>query len=454
MKYFIYFLFVVFVVGCGESSSPSSLSGSVSDGDIYGAKVCLDMNENGRCDANEPTTTTARDGSFSLDILKGNDISLKPVIAIGGFDTATNTLYSGTLKGIVSPSNSSLMISPLSDLVATSFLDLGTKDAAALEELENNITTLLDINTTTLYTSPMKSINVFQKVQQIENTKELVEMGLFKQLPNWGSPNVALGKRKVLRKMIKLALTQESNVSVLLDSLAIAEDINISPSEKQLIVAQINALNAKLAQLPSSTVDTMQLPSLQMGMKKILTTIHDDFDVNGSNATIVSMPSLDTLITNGEQNVSECINLIAYAQNPSLGICEKFNTPCDIPDGWQMCSLGGFYYGTDGKQYQDMVSFMDLNRLSIGDIANSFCSSEFVGGNTSTTTCANDAYLSDFVTHYKVDNLAVNEFILPIEHIEDMDFSVNQLIYKDAYMWDTTFATFDTYLGATTKPKS
>ena len=44
--------------GGGGSSGSSTLSGTVIDGYIEGAKVCLDVNSNGACDAGEPTTIT------------------------------------------------------------------------------------------------------------------------------------------------------------------------------------------------------------------------------------------------------------------------------------------------------------------------------------------------------------------------------------------------------------
>ena len=45
----------------------TSLSGSVIDGYIEGATVCLDINANLACDSGEPSATTAKDGSYKLD---------------------------------------------------------------------------------------------------------------------------------------------------------------------------------------------------------------------------------------------------------------------------------------------------------------------------------------------------------------------------------------------------
>lgn len=57
--------------GCGSSSSTpvstdTTTSGTVSGSLYEGAKVCLDTNANGKCDAGETSTTSAADGTFTL----------------------------------------------------------------------------------------------------------------------------------------------------------------------------------------------------------------------------------------------------------------------------------------------------------------------------------------------------------------------------------------------------
>ena len=63
------------LVGCGGSSSstpeptPSvktELSGKVADGYLVGAEVCLDINKNKLCDADEPSTISSDGGEFTL----------------------------------------------------------------------------------------------------------------------------------------------------------------------------------------------------------------------------------------------------------------------------------------------------------------------------------------------------------------------------------------------------
>jgi hypothetical protein len=51
----------------GAAGSNPSLSGKVIDGYIEGAEVCLDLNANLACDTNEPSATTAKDGTYTLN---------------------------------------------------------------------------------------------------------------------------------------------------------------------------------------------------------------------------------------------------------------------------------------------------------------------------------------------------------------------------------------------------
>ena len=56
--------------GGGGTTTPvsTSLAGKVIDGYIEGAKVCLDLNANQACDANEPSANSAADGSYKLEL--------------------------------------------------------------------------------------------------------------------------------------------------------------------------------------------------------------------------------------------------------------------------------------------------------------------------------------------------------------------------------------------------
>lgn len=55
------------------------ISGRVADGYLQGATVCVDLNENGSCDADEPTATTTAGGNYTINV--GDNADNKPIIA-------------------------------------------------------------------------------------------------------------------------------------------------------------------------------------------------------------------------------------------------------------------------------------------------------------------------------------------------------------------------------------
>jgi len=70
LKFLQIFLLTALIAACGGGGSSSNdvyLSGTVIDGYISGATVCLDVNANGKCDTGEPQTVTAADGTYKLN---------------------------------------------------------------------------------------------------------------------------------------------------------------------------------------------------------------------------------------------------------------------------------------------------------------------------------------------------------------------------------------------------
>ena len=74
---FCTFAVAALVSACGDggpSAPVATVSGQVVGSYIENARVCMDTNKNGQCDANEPTTRSAQDGSYTLPVNVGMDI--------------------------------------------------------------------------------------------------------------------------------------------------------------------------------------------------------------------------------------------------------------------------------------------------------------------------------------------------------------------------------------------
>lgn len=127
MRAFIFLLFML--AGCGgggnstivdSSSSTTAYSGVAIDGYLSKATVCLDLNDNGSCDVNEPTTTTDSNGSYTLygtiDQFNNHSIIGKAVAGITVDLDSPNTPVTSDMTLTV-PVGRPSVLSPLTTLV-------------------------------------------------------------------------------------------------------------------------------------------------------------------------------------------------------------------------------------------------------------------------------------------------------------------------------------------------
>lgn len=131
--------------GGGTSTATTGLSGAVIDGYIEGAKVCLDVNSNGACDAGEPTATTDSGGKYRLDTAGVGTTGLNLIAEIP--NTAKDSDDSGlTLQAagksaytMTTLASEPSVITPITTLivgkVSTESLTMVAAKARVLEEL-------------------------------------------------------------------------------------------------------------------------------------------------------------------------------------------------------------------------------------------------------------------------------------------------------------------------------
>lgn len=128
------------IYGCGGGgggggtplATTTSVAITVADGLIQNAKVCLDKNLNGGCDAGEPTGTTNSSGMANL-VVDNADVGKYPVIAEVGTNAVdvdngpVTTAF--TLKA---PADQPAVITPLTNLVQ-SFIEVNGGTSAAAQ---------------------------------------------------------------------------------------------------------------------------------------------------------------------------------------------------------------------------------------------------------------------------------------------------------------------------------
>ena len=136
--------------GCGGSSSSATnnatpggvvvattdVSLTVIDGPIQNAQVCLDINNNSVCDANEPTGKTDATGKVTIKV-NSTDVGKYPVIAVVGTDAIdADTGAVPTPFTMKAPADQTAVITPLTTLVQNVVASTGSTSAAAAEQVQ------------------------------------------------------------------------------------------------------------------------------------------------------------------------------------------------------------------------------------------------------------------------------------------------------------------------------
>lgn len=174
---------LLWLSGCGEGddtvalTDTTTLSGTVADGYLVGAKVCLDKNYNDVCDADEPFVMTDGTGkyTFTLPSMSATELPILVEADENTIDLDTNTTI-GEKWHFKANSGNSSFISPLSTLVTQA---MALDPTLTIEQAMLNLQTELgiDINTTVDYvaannTKAHNSAKIIAK--SLANTEELL----------------------------------------------------------------------------------------------------------------------------------------------------------------------------------------------------------------------------------------------------------------------------------------
>ena len=151
-------LTAAFLVGCGGGGSSSSsgsssggtttpaltnvsYNGSVIDGYIQNATVCLDLSLDGVCDNSEPSSKTDANGAYSFTVTPEQqglaNFNIAPVIAYGGTDNDTGANFTGILQSQITGTTAN--ITPLTTILSKLVQEEVSSSTSKIE-LENKIT--------------------------------------------------------------------------------------------------------------------------------------------------------------------------------------------------------------------------------------------------------------------------------------------------------------------------
>lgn len=140
------------LTGCGGSSGSSTaapatestnttVTGAVADGYLYGATVCLDLNDNKRCDDAEPMAISGNNGQYSLSNVSAADAAKHGVVVEVSASTIDEDTGNpvGKTYILTSPPGKPEFVSPLSTLVHTTMDMLKVKSDDAEHVVKQNM---------------------------------------------------------------------------------------------------------------------------------------------------------------------------------------------------------------------------------------------------------------------------------------------------------------------------
>ncbi len=145
-----------FLTGCGSSGtttdntenpqqpqlSTTTIDGKAVDGYLQYATVCLDMNNDGYCQADEPSTQTDENGTFRLtlssQIQEDPNFNTAMLLVYGGKDIDTNMDFTGKL--LAPQDGTTVILSPVTTLVAKELQKtLQTEQNLSKEQIQTQI---------------------------------------------------------------------------------------------------------------------------------------------------------------------------------------------------------------------------------------------------------------------------------------------------------------------------
>lgn len=268
--------------GGGSSSAPfegattSSVSGKVADGYLRGATVCLDMNDNAVCDANEPTTITGSGGAFTLEKIAGGDESKYPLLVeVHATAVDEDTMAPVGLSYMLSaPAGQYAFISPLSTLVHLQMQSSGQNALEAMQAVQSELKLTVDLThdyiamqKSTLGEDQLEYVAAHQTAQALVRTMQqnLAALG-----------NVADQEKKAVMQQIATMAKQ-----------AIASQGGDIFTESTFGIETPNTLQATVASKLSSSSSATQAVSISFDL------VHAGMPIRCGDAININHPEYD-----------------------------------------------------------------------------------------------------------------------------------------------------------------
>jgi hypothetical protein len=249
---------VLLLAGCSgrtDSTSPSTISGTVMDGYLKNATVFLDLNDNGVFDSGEPSTTTDSNGIFSIkvsdDLIQAHSLIASADVGITiDLDRPNSPITQQYF--LTSPRGKNTVISPITTLIAAKVgagATLAAAEAAVLSDMG-----MTGIDPYKDYVAAKASDAVYQQVHNIA----AATVELLKAVETEATVSTKLSEKlsSVLSKYSTAITPELSNIKSASNPTSAAL---ISNQKLSVAVAQSNSVNSNVSGVSAAEIKTGQL---------------------------------------------------------------------------------------------------------------------------------------------------------------------------------------------------
>ncbi len=321
-----------------------NFSGVSVDGYLSGADLCLDLNYDGNCSAEEANSSTDANGVFHFSNISLQKDTLFPIISRGGVDLFTATSYSGELKNIIIANdlaNGDVVISPLTDLMSVDFLKQTVKNKSTLIASQTNFATKMGLSVQVLLSDPAKDVSLFMKSLYIEYIKRVT--------------GLVAGERTTPERIKYAILSQilDSGYETLLVSRILDNtNVDFTNEERTFIENTLRDLKVVLDDAEASTdVGVYTLPTLQRKLKDTVEPV-----LSSKIYTPITIPIEDVIASNFDKK-DATYDILACELN---SINKNLLTDDNTTDGKQQDATNGIavksYGGGISLYYPDLNS--------------------------------------------------------------------------------------------------
>ena len=340
-----------------NSVTKTTTSGVVADGYIKGATVCIDLNDNNKCDSDEPTVITNNNGNYNISY--NGDITGKTLIASGGFDINRSIDFNSTLESVIE--NDSANITPITTFTkayakvkgisfsnakqaVASILGISENEIGANPEINDNLAKLsLKIelavetaaklkaeNPLSIYSKLATSASIDTNWSEIvanaftnNNIKAAIET-VDKQVDNVTNISNLQNIQNTIINTVKSAM--DANITVSNDTIENALNINQALNELNL---SENIFQNKIASLQNEVQTDINISKVASidDVKKTIQVIRDTsyefLDPNLDNQEQNTSTIAGEVVSNYNNAIKPAINNLNSDINSSLDLIDK-----------------------------------------------------------------------------------------------------------------------------------